>query len=98
MRIASFLVKFSFVILISGCVSQQKYDELSAIRDYYKSEAETIDSTTIANQELSDQNRELELQLQQTVRELEELAIANQSLSRNYEEILEKYNKIIRQN
>ena len=98
MRIASFLLKLFIVVLISGCVSQQKYDELTAIRDYYQSEAEAVDSTAIANQELSDQNRELELQLKQSLRELEELAVANQSLSRNYEEILEKYNQIIRQN
>jgi len=99
MRFTSFLVKvFVIAIVLSSCVSQQKYDELTAVRDYYKSEAEAIDSTTIANQELSDQNRELELQLKQTLRELEELAVANQSLSRNYDEILDKYNKIVKQN
>ena len=99
MRFTSFLVKvFAIAVVLSSCVSQQKYDELSAVRDYYKSEAEAIDSTTIANQELSDQNRELELQLKQTLRELEELAVANQSLSRNYDEILDKYNKIVKQN
>lgn len=96
MRLSLFLL--TFIFLLSGCITRQSYSDLEAVRDYYKSEAEAVDSISIANQELVDKNRELELQLQTTVRELEELAVANNSLSRNYEEILDKYNQIIKQN
>lgn len=98
MKISAFLLPLCFLgLLFSSCVTRQSYEELEAVRDYYQSEAEAVDSISLANQEISDQNRELELQLKQTLRELEELAVANQSLSRNYEEILDKYNKMVQQ-
>ena len=84
-------------ILFVSCVTQKQYQEIAEVRDYYKSEAEAVDSISIANQDLVDTNRELELQLKQTTRELEELAVANQSLARNNEEILAKYNQLIQQ-
>ena len=99
MRYLLFGCKLSVIaILFSSCITQQGYQELEAVRDYYKAEAEAVDSISIANQELVDVNRELELELKQAVRELEELAVANNSLSRNYDEILEKYNRIVQQN
>ena len=99
MKIHYLLIPFLAVVLaLSSCVSRQSYTELEAVKDYYQSEATASDSITLANQELSDQNRELELQLKQTLRELEELAVANNSLSRNYEDILSKYNKMVQQN
>lgn len=84
-------------VLFASCITQKQFDELVQVRDYYKSEAEAVDSISIANQDLVDTNRELELQLKQTTRELEELAVANQSLARNNEEILGKYNQLINQ-
>ena len=84
-------------ILFASCITQKQYDEIAEVRDYYKSEAEAVDSISIANQDLVDTNRELELQLKQTTRELEELSVANQSLARNNEEILERYNQLINQ-
>ena len=99
MRYLLFGCKLSVVaLLFSSCITQQSFQELEAVRDYYKAEAEAVDSISIANQELVDTKRELELELKQTVRELEELAVANNSLSRNYDEILEKYNRIVQQN
>ncbi len=99
MRLTSYIIVASFFALfLSSCITQQSYQELETVRDYYKAEAEAVDSISLANQELVDINRELELELKQTVRELEELAVANNSLTRNYEEILEKYNRIVRQN
>ena len=90
-------IAFSLTVFLSSCITQQSFQELEAVRDYYKSEAESVDSISFANQELVDVNRELELELKQTVRELEELAVANNSLTRNYEEILEKYNRVVQQ-
>ncbi len=84
-------------LLFASCVTQKQYGELAEVRDYYKSEAEAVDSISIANQELIDKNRELELLLKQTTRELEEIAVANESLIRNNEEILAKYNRLISQ-
>lgn len=85
------------LLLISGCVSQKSYQELEEVKNYYALEAETADSISNANRILVENDQYLESQLRQTTHELEQLTVTNISLNRSFQELLDKYNRIVNQ-
>lgn len=92
------LAAVSFWILLAGCATQEQLKELSDARDYYKAEAEANDSIKYTNNALSEKLRFTEGQLKKTTLDLEQYAVSNQSIKKNYEEVLQRYNQLLTQN
>lgn len=97
-NIANYLILCCGFFLFNGCVSQQAYQELEEENKYYKMEAEAADSLRNTNRGLYTESRQTEAQLRNTLRELEQMTVANESLNRSYQDLLEKYNRVLDQN
>lgn len=91
-----------FLLLIAlsavSCVTQQKYEELEAIKDYYVNEAKGVDSLRYQQQQLSNRLRASEALVREYTQELENQTIANQSLQQAYQDVLARYNELLEQN
>lgn len=93
------LMLFLLLIALSAvsCVTQQKYEELEAIKDYYVNEAKGVDSLRYQQQQLSDRLRGSEALVREYTQELENQTIANQSLQQAYQDVLARYNELLEQ-
>ncbi|MBK7870629.1 MAG: hypothetical protein IPJ74_08080 [Saprospiraceae bacterium] len=90
-----------FLILmlgLSACVTQQKYDELEAVKDYYVQESKGVDSIRYEFQQLNNRLRNSDALVRESTQELEELTIANQSLQQSYNDLVNRFNQIVEQN
>lgn len=87
---------FSF-ILLAGCVSRQRYDEMSQVADYYKEQAAGVDSLSYYNTQLSDQEGSLSKDLRDQIETIERLTATNISLNRSYQDLLTRYNSLVDQ-
>ncbi len=91
-----------FLLLLAlsavSCVTQQKYEELEAIKDYYVNEAKGVDSLRYQQQQLSNRLRVSEALVREYTQELENQTIANQSLQQAYQDVLARYNELLEQN
>ncbi len=96
MRIMLFLLLLALSAV--SCVTQQKYEELEAIKDYYVNEAKGVDSLRYQQQQLSNRLRVSEALVREYTQELENQTIANQSLQQAYQDVLARYNELLEQN
>ncbi|MCI5082390.1 MAG: OmpA family protein [Saprospiraceae bacterium] len=86
------------VLSMSACVSQKEYDELKEKLAFYENEVVEADEVSNELRELQESNQEKELQLQETLKDLEQLTATNLSLNRSYQELLDKYDRYEQQN
>jgi len=91
------LLFFGLLLLFSACVTQDKYKDLEAQNKYYQSQVQNIDSLQYEYQTLNEKYRQTDALLRSTTQELEQLSVANRSLEQSYQELLERYNKLVEQ-
>jgi chemotaxis protein MotB len=85
-------------IFLSSCVSVRKYDEMRLAKEYWEQEADSIDSLRQESTKLDEELRETNLQLSDSYYDLEQLEATNRNLQRNYEDILNRFNRTIDRN
>jgi len=91
----AFLSILSVALFATGCVTQQKYNELEESLTYYKKESQAVDSLNNNNQELDRVNQELEDMIKEKTYEVEQLTATNINLNKSYLEVLGKYNGLV---
>ncbi|MCP3933632.1 MAG: OmpA family protein [Bacteroidetes bacterium] len=67
-------------------------------KEYYEVEADIADSIRIEHNKIFEKNRRSENDLEECIRDMEELTVTNLSLDRAYQDILRRYNFLIDQN
>lgn len=82
------------IALFTACVSQKEYTELEEVKNYYQTEAATADSLKNEFNKLSEENRQLEIEIRNTRLELEQYVVTNNSLHKSYQEVLDKFNRL----
>jgi chemotaxis protein MotB len=85
-----FLITLSAVLFLSSCVTRKEYEELEEVKDYYETEAQTADSIRNEYNKLSEEARQLEIEIRNTRLELEEYVVTNKSLNRSYQSVLDR--------
>lgn len=85
-------------ICISSCVTKKSYTEVKELKEYYETEYEVADSINRTFDYLYEESRECEAQLRESMRDNEELTVANESLKKSYQDIIQKYNRLLNQN
>ncbi len=88
----------AFVLLLSGCVSARKYQEVLAERNYFKAEYQAL--SEIEQEKLACQRelRALRAELKDAVRELEVVTVRAASLERDNARLQAAYEQLLRQN
>lgn len=86
-----------FLILLSSCVTQDKYEDLTAQNKYLQSQMQNIDSLQYEYQALNEKYRQSDALLRSTTQELEQKAVANRSLNQSYQDLLNRYNQLVEQ-
>lgn len=94
----SILLFTALVVLMSSCVSKKEYDDLKEKLAFYENEVGEADEVSNELRELQEANQEKDLQLAETLQDLEQLTATNLSLNRSYQELLEKYDRYENQN
>lgn len=89
------LIVFLFA---SGCVSRQRYDEMSQVAEYYRQQAADVDSLSLYNTELSQEGGSLSKDSRDQIQTIERLTATNISLNRSYQDLLSRYNALVDQN
>ncbi|GJM36173.1 MAG: cell envelope biogenesis protein OmpA [Saprospiraceae bacterium] len=92
------LFGLSLIVSLSACLAQKEYVEQEEQLNYYKQQALASDSINAAYYSLDRENQQIEIQLKESIRDLEELKATNISLHRSYSELLTKYNGLVNQN
>lgn len=87
-----------FATYFSACVSPKSVQEMEERLAYYQEEAKDVDSLRLVNQNLHNTRMENDAKLKNAVQELERMSVANQSLSQNYQDLLDRYNTLLDQN
>ncbi len=85
------------LVLLSSCVSRQRYNELAEQLSYYKGEALDADSVSVSNLNLTNEGQQSEAELYKARSVIEEMRATNISLNRSYQDILNRYNAIVEQ-
>jgi chemotaxis protein MotB len=85
-----FLFAVAITILLSSCVSRKEYQELEEVKSYYETEAQSADSIRNEYNKLSEETRQLEIEIRNTRLELEEYVVTNRSLHRSYQSVLDR--------
>ncbi len=93
-----FMLISVIILLFSSCTPSRKFEEMRLAKEYWEREADTADSLTQHILRLEDELKADNLQLLDTYRDIESLEAANRNLRRSYQELLDRYNKIINQN
>ena len=88
----------TFVLAFSSCVPKKKFTEVEELKSYYEKEYEAADSLNRTFDYLYEENRVCEAQLKESMRDNEELVVANESLKKSYDDIIQKYNRLLTQN
>ncbi|MCH2084885.1 MAG: OmpA family protein [Saprospiraceae bacterium] len=94
----SILLFTALVIFMSSCISKKEYDDLKEKLAFYENEVGEADEVSNELRELQEANQEKDLQLAETLQDLEQLTATNLSLNRSYQELLEKYDRYENQN
>ncbi len=84
--------------LLPGCVSMKKYEELEKIKDHYRDESESLKLVRTENEQNKARLSTCENQLKQSVRSNEELTVRNESLQRNYDDLVIRFDDLLEQN
>jgi chemotaxis protein MotB len=92
-----FIVISVMILLFSSCVPSRKFEEMRLAKEYWEREADAADSLTQNILRLEDELKADNLQLLDTYRDIESLEAANRNLRRSYQELLDRYNRIIEQ-
>ncbi len=88
----------SLIVGLSACVAQKENLEQAEQLAYYKQQALEGDSIRNSVYSINRENQQMEVQLKEAIRDLEELKATNISLHRSYSELLTKYNGLVNQN
>ena len=97
-KILHYFLAVIAISIFSGCISQKDYEEQAERLAYYQEEANEADSLRLINQRLHNESLATEAQLKSSVKDLERLAVTNQSLNQNYQDLLGRYNRLLDQN
>ncbi|MBR9922678.1 MAG: OmpA family protein [Bacteroidetes bacterium] len=97
LRVVSIAV-FGCLLLFTSCVTTKKYDEAVSLKDYYKSESESLAEVEEENDELKQKLKTTEAQLKQSYLELEELTIRNDRLNSENADLRKRYDQLLEQN
>ena len=92
------LALLAFPILFPSCISTKKYDEAVSLKDYYKSESESLASVQEENTKLKEKQKTTDAQLKQSYLELEELTIRNERLTTENTDLRHRYDQLLDQN
>jgi chemotaxis protein MotB len=92
-----FLGSFLGLLLATSCVSQQRYDEMAQVADYYKQQAAGADSISSYNTQLADEEGSLNKDFRDLTDKVERLTATNISLHRSYTELETRYNALVDQ-
>lgn len=84
---------FFSLVLLSSCVTKQKYQALEETTEYYKEEAQTADSLKTEYNKLAEEKRQLEIEVRNTRMDLEEYLVTNKNLYRSYQDVLDRLDK-----
>lgn len=85
-------------LLLPGCVSMKKYQELELIKNHYKDESESLKTVRSENEQLKERLTTCDAQLKQSVRSNEELTVRSESLKRNYDDLIVRFDDLLEQN
>ena len=85
------------VLFTSSCVSTRRFDEMRGAKDYWESEADQADSLRRELSKLEEEMRQTNKQLEESYHEQELLEATNMNISRNYQNILSRYEKLVGQ-
>ncbi len=94
---STFSFLFALIILGSGCVSQKKYQELEDSKSYYEQQAARADSLENINQLLAEEVREIEGYYRSSLNSIESMKAANLALNNSYQELLQRFNRMVEQ-
>lgn len=84
--------------LLPGCVSMKKYQDLEQIKNHYRDEAESLKLVRAENEQTKSRLTTCESQLKQSVRSNEELTVRAESLQRNYDDLVIRFDDLLEQN
>lgn len=89
-----------FIVFLSAtsCISTRKYDEMRLAKEFWEAEADAVDSLRQEYRQLQEECRSSDIQLTSSFQALEQLTATNRNLNRNYQEILDRYNRLLSQN
>lgn len=87
----------TLILFGSGCVSQKKYQELEDSKKYYEQQAARADSLENMNRLLTEEVREVEGYYRTSLNTIESMKAANQSLNNSYQELLQRFNRMLDQ-
>lgn len=93
-----FLLLAAISLLTTGCVTTKKYQELEAERNQYKDETTALSSTYEENKLVKEELTTCRADLKQSIMENEEFLIVNNQLSKDYQDISQRYENLLRQN
>ncbi len=85
-------------LLLSSCVSMQKYKELELVKNHYKAEYENYLGVADENKQLQQELNSCNKQLKQAYQEAEELSIQVEKLTRERDELQQQYDNLLEQN
>ncbi len=86
-----------FLMVLSSCITQDKYQELESQNKYFRSQMQNIDSLQYEYQSLNERYGQNEALLRSTTQELEQMAVANRSLNQSYQDLVNRYNQLVEQ-
>ncbi len=85
------------ILFTTACVSTSRFEEMRGAKDYWESEADQADSLRRELTKLEEDIRQTNKQLEEAYHDQELLESANMNLSRNYQDILERYEELVGQ-
>lgn len=101
-KIMKTLVSLSFLTLIagitfSGCVSQNKYQMAVAENEKLKGQSRLVDSLQQVNTQLRQDVQDMTGYYKKSLQEMEQMAGTNRGIYNSYQELKEKYDRIVSQ-
>lgn len=91
------LLALAISILLAACVSKQKYTEMEARKNYWEAEADSISAYTQEITRLEEDLKAGDIQLTESYHELEQKEAVIRSLQRNYKDLSNRYEKLLKQ-
>lgn len=88
---------FAAAVLLSSCVTKKEFQEMEDLKTFYEQEAQTTDSLKNEYNKLAEEKRQLEIEVRNTRIELEEYVVANQSINKSYQNVLDRLEGTIRE-
>ncbi|MFT4761685.1 MAG: chemotaxis protein MotB [Paraglaciecola sp.] len=92
------LLLIAAVTLMSSCVSQKKYQELEDSKNYFQDEYTNLKAVKDEKTKLETEKKYADVQLRQTMQELEQLTVQLERLKMENANFSARYNELLEQN